>query len=141
MASNLDLRFSATFGRHVLLGIPHVERVAERQFCAPARAVAARGGFGRGVEVAASRGSTGEGRLRGYGRWWLRACADLPDIVRTRRVEGVGPTPDAELGEPHVAVRTRGDGGWARLRCRDRSEEHTSELQSRELISYAVFCL
>src|SRR5216110_1729464 len=24
--------------------------------------------------------------------------------------------------------------------CVDRSEEHTSELQSRELISYAVFC-
>src|SRR5438067_5630491 len=32
MTSNLDLRFSATFGRHVLLGIPYVERVAERQF-------------------------------------------------------------------------------------------------------------
>src|SRR5216110_631622 len=25
--------------------------------------------------------------------------------------------------------------------CASRSEEHTSELQSRELISYAVFCL
>src|SRR5216110_3536838 len=25
--------------------------------------------------------------------------------------------------------------------CAPRSEEHTSELQSRELISYAVFCL
>ena len=25
--------------------------------------------------------------------------------------------------------------------CRERSEEHTSELQSRETISYAVFCL
>src|SRR5213594_3806656 len=25
--------------------------------------------------------------------------------------------------------------------CHDRSEEHTSELQSRTLISYAVFCL
>src|SRR3546814_8498060 len=28
-----------------------------------------------------------------------------------------------------------------RLRCRDRSEEHTSELQSLMRISYAVFCL
>src|SRR5216110_3964832 len=30
-------------------------------------------------------------------------------------------------------------GGW--LSRTNRSEEHTSELQSRELISYAVFCL
>src|SRR5216110_4110162 len=37
---------------------------------------------------------------------------------------------------------------WNAWRClgrssspRSRSEEHTSELQSRELISYAVFCL
>src|SRR5216110_3934316 len=29
----------------------------------------------------------------------------------------------------------------ARSRITTRSEEHTSELQSRELISYAVFCL
>src|SRR5207253_7539732 len=32
MAANLDLCFSATFGRHVLFGIPYLERVAERQF-------------------------------------------------------------------------------------------------------------
>src|SRR5216110_2457381 len=31
-------------------------------------------------------------------------------------------------------------GGWV-LTLIARSEEHTSELQSRELISYAVFCL
>src|SRR5216110_3861756 len=30
---------------------------------------------------------------------------------------------------------------WHPLRGEWRSEEHTSELQSRELISYAVFCL
>src|SRR3546814_1331291 len=29
----------------------------------------------------------------------------------------------------------------ARCRCEDRSEEHTSELQSLMRISYAVFCL
>src|SRR5216110_2229800 len=41
---------------------------------------------------------------------------------------------------PSVAEAAKGDNrfrdaGW------QRSEEHTSELQSRELISYAVFCL
>src|SRR5213075_3562133 len=30
---------------------------------------------------------------------------------------------------------------WSATRCRPRSEEHTSELQSRLVISYAVFCL
>src|SRR5216110_4098835 len=34
----------------------------------------------------------------------------------------------------HPRARGRPPRGW-------RSEEHTSELQSRELISYAVFCL
>jgi len=32
-------------------------------------------------------------------------------------------------------------GGWRTSISRRRSEEHTSELQSRETISYAVFCL
>src|ERR1044071_10293687 len=34
-----------------------------------------------------------------------------------------------------------GSGGHFRARVFDRSEEHTSELQSRVDISYAVFCL
>src|SRR3546814_1584684 len=33
------------------------------------------------------------------------------------------------------------DGGYAGEKLRDRSEEHTSELQSLMRISYAVFCL
>src|SRR3546814_10490571 len=37
--------------------------------------------------------------------------------------------------------RAEGDGGRLRFRHRDRSEEHTSELQSLMRISYAVFCL
>src|SRR5216110_3744338 len=41
-----------------------------------------------------------------------------------------------DLDERHPAHRRRRQGLG-----RDRSEEHTSELQSRELISYAVFCL
>src|SRR3546814_6936614 len=32
-------------------------------------------------------------------------------------------------------------GGWELVRYADRSEEHTSELQSLMRISYAVFCL
>src|SRR3546814_5003535 len=37
----------------------------------------------------------------------------------------------------------RGDRAWSRGRCAldDRSEEHTSELQSLMRISYAAFCL
>src|SRR3546814_3535072 len=35
---------------------------------------------------------------------------------------------------------SRGRGRW-RMRPRERSEEHTSELQSLMRISYAVFCL
>src|SRR5216110_3582179 len=53
---------------------------------------------------------------------------------------------------PYTTLFRSGFGGQARNRCvgaaarrrrraRRRSEEHTSELQSRELISYAVFCL
>src|SRR5216110_4037711 len=42
-----------------------------------------------------------------------------------------------------ISARSRGNWRWKRpLRPAVlRSEEHTSELQSRELISYAVFCL
>src|SRR3546814_3201894 len=39
-----------------------------------------------------------------------------------------------ELNEPLII-------GWAPIKSRDRSEEHTSELQSLMRISYAVFCL
>src|SRR5213075_3418897 len=36
---------------------------------------------------------------------------------------------------------TRAPRRWTRMSRRMRSEEHTSELQSRLVISYAVFCL
>src|SRR3546814_10822800 len=42
-------------------------------------------------------------------------------------------------GRATAAGRERGDSGM--LRPGDRSEEHTSELQSLMRISYAVFCL
>src|SRR5216110_267031 len=41
----------------------------------------------------------------------------------------------------HQPVRGRALGGADPGNTSVRSEEHTSELQSRELISYAVFCL
>src|SRR3546814_2523628 len=43
----------------------------------------------------------------------------------------------------HRVGKQAGDGGLARARRtpEDRSEEHTSELQSLMRISYAVFCL
>src|SRR3546814_1014443 len=46
-------------------------------------------------------------------------------------------------GGPDLALR-HGPGHWPGLKARhlmDRSEEHTSELQSPMRISYAVFCL
>src|SRR3546814_5955251 len=41
----------------------------------------------------------------------------------------------------HVIERLRESGKCAEIRLYDRSEEHTSELQSLMRISYAVFCL
>src|SRR3546814_2865254 len=43
-------------------------------------------------------------------------------------------------GLVHTARHTMGVG-FTRSRCANRSEEHTSELQSLMRISYAVFCL
>src|SRR3546814_3019667 len=42
---------------------------------------------------------------------------------------------------PTLLMVARGAGGFRALRTRQRSEEHTSELQSLMRISYAVFCL
>src|SRR3546814_3403528 len=50
------------------------------------------------------------------------------------------PDADAELcGHPPLSS-AGDDGDFERLAARDRSEEHTSELQSLMRISYAVFC-
>src|SRR3546814_3190025 len=46
------------------------------------------------------------------------------------------------LGSPtHAVSKDAWDKGWAARLDEDRSEEHTSELQSLMRISYAVFCL
>src|SRR3546814_3535532 len=48
-----------------------------------------------------------------------------------------------QVGGRHLAVREEREGGrvGGGLRGVERSEEHTSELQSLMRISYAVFCL
>src|SRR3546814_8640729 len=48
---------------------------------------------------------------------------------------------DIEGPGEFVLRGTLGDGAALLFRLRDRSEEHTSELQSLMRISYAVFCL
>src|SRR3546814_8941693 len=59
---------------------------------------------------------------------------DGPEQVGER--EAVAEQPRSG-GRPEVAIEI----GNQLLRLRDRSEEHTSELQSLMRISYAVFCL
>src|SRR3546814_4131381 len=53
--------------------------------------------------------------------------------------------PDSEAGiawdDPDLAIPWPLDGAEPLLSDKDRSEEHTSELQSLMRISYAVFCL
>src|SRR3546814_2624613 len=51
---------------------------------------------------------------------------------------GVGLVEDQDLG---IAIERARQGDALRLSTRERSEEHTSELQSLMRISYAVFCL
>src|SRR3546814_1869090 len=71
--------------------------------------------------------------------------APLPDIVldprQPRRFE-----PGPDIVDDGAGDALRDHGGQAHRhqpaqRCADRSEEHTSELQSLMRISYAVFCL
>src|SRR3546814_3446668 len=64
--------------------------------------------------------------------------------ARLRHVEApdLSPRHPAERLPPRPAgLFQRSDFHAARLRHRQRSEEHTSELQSLMRISYAVFCL
>src|SRR3546814_3058675 len=65
------------------------------------------------------------------------AVDDLVDRERRRRTIRMHPIPRGEfLGDPVQPFVEQ------RLRpCVERSEEHTSELQSLMRISYAVFCL
>src|SRR3546814_10764923 len=64
--------------------------------------------------------------------------------VRVEAGAGRENAPRIEAGERHSVVRLPGDLGpelGPRFALADRSEEHTSELQSLMRTSYAVFCL
>src|SRR3546814_5372371 len=73
----------------------------------------------------------------------IRAVDAAPPLKNGRRLKAL-------LGTAEIDVRLRlldrdvleaGQRGYAQLHCTQRSEEHTSELQSLMRITYAVFCL
>src|SRR3546814_9676135 len=66
--------------------------------------------------------------LRGVEQPMARLAASFPVISELRLLDGQG----------HLLNRADAQGA---LTPQDRSEEHTSELQSLMRISYAVFCL
>src|ERR1051326_9332213 len=59
-----------------------------------------------------------------------------PDVLATEEM-----TSQAGVNEFLGSLNTMEPGQWAAATFVDRSEEHTSELQSHSFISYAVFCL
>src|SRR6056297_2119734 len=77
-------------------------------------------------------------------RHWLApqpATTARPSTSRISSVRAFAAT--WRTGSPRLAEHQRGVGAAEAegVRQRDRSEEHTSELQSLRRISYAVFCL
>src|SRR3546814_8115610 len=74
----------------------------------------------------------------------LRPRARHPGLRQHRDAARVGPRSAVHQGDPDGQRLRRGESDGCRSRGspRDnRSEEHTSELQSLMRISYAVFCL
>src|SRR3546814_3326857 len=74
-------------------------------------------------------------------------CSLIPaqDDPRRALVAPVGPRPVEHHHQPVAEAdqeeNVRGEPEPPRQRARQRSEEHTSELQSLMRISYAVFCM
>src|SRR3546814_8630962 len=86
-------------------------------------------------------------RSNGSGSRAMRATATMSSptslpAMRRSKSRGRAGRPRAK---DHSASRTSAPGPFFRIEsmafCADRSEEHTSELQSLMRISYAVFCL
>src|ERR1043165_112196 len=81
----------------------------------------------------------------GYG--FLAESAQFAEICEACNVKFIGPRPEVirMMGDKVEARRAMKEAGLPILPGSPdplrRSEEHTSELQSRGLISYAVFCL
>src|SRR3546814_2121343 len=70
------------------------------------------------------------------------AEADGDDEQVVRKCECTNHAVEREAGVEDFQIKEGAKAGLCHLACRcDRSEEHTSELQSLMRISYAVFCL
>src|ERR1043166_10073558 len=80
-----------------------------------------------------------------YGRrWWVIARAGLMDRLRERRMLGLLLASWAPFFVRAITFYLAANVQQAQFlaaSAQTRSEEHTSELQSRFGISYAVFCL
>src|SRR3546814_7194673 len=66
---------------------------------------------------------------------FARTCVCLPSP------EPLVVSPITQRAVSPLATATRFSPGWSAISVTNRSEEHTSELQSLMRISYAVFCL
>src|SRR3546814_10813151 len=66
------------------------------------------------------------------------AGVELQNVLQDARVIYASATGATDVHNLAYATRL---GMWGAETCFDRSEEHTSELQSLMRISYAVFCL
>src|SRR3546814_2619284 len=98
-----------------------------------------RGRRGHIMAVSAVGSFTGRKRVRkNFGR--IAEVAPMPNLIEVQKSSydaflqmGVAPEKRADVGLQEVFKSV--------FPIRDRSEEHTSELQSLLRISYAVFCL
>src|SRR3546814_4618678 len=100
--------------------------------------------FGGTIGKVTLLSSTGIKRLPGlFESWWVRCRATryLPQGTQAGQSGTQVPQsgqPHGDLDRPRQAAALVGSAGCT---GKERSEEHTSELQSLMRISYAVFCL
>src|SRR5213594_4477097 len=91
--------------------------------------------------VATHNGQSGTSAPEEWHRWHLRTI--IPGTWPSRLACGGHADSTLTMAEPYsrISASTRDRTRRSARRPACRSEEHTSELQSRTLISYAVFCL
>src|SRR3546814_966703 len=105
---------------------------AELQVCAQRRATA----HFQSVAEQTEAGDVGDGMHR-----INRGQRVTDGIEPRRRIDQCRVVPPRRLGIETLALQRRAEHADAERLAQDRSEEHTSELQSLMRISYAVFCL
>src|SRR3546814_10712880 len=71
---------------------------------------------------------------------FIDAMIQIRDEIRAVEEGKLDSEDNPLLNAPHTAAQVSASE-WTRSYPRERSEEHTSELQSLMRISYAVFCL